>query len=333
MNVATLRRMAVLRAFPPPRSLGQAIETAGFVQADPIRAPARAQDLILRHRVTAYRAGDLERRYPKLSIEEGYLYAYGFMPARVRGLLFPRHDPDAADGRFVPSGLAADVLGFVRDQGPTHPTALEEHFGAARQINGWGGLSKATTRVSTRCCITACSAWYDGTRESGFIRPLASHRLSWTHRYAWSRLVLLVASALAPVPAPTLSAATARLARTIAGPGVKYDAIGVLTRNGALEAAIVDGVRYLWPAAAIGHARARGGVRFLAPFDPLVWDRRRFEQSLGLAVSLRGLHSASEAPSRLLRHAPVVGIGCDRLGQLHAARRWQPGRKGRFRWA
>ena len=35
----------------------------GFVQADPIRAPARAQDLILRHRVNNYRAGELERRY------------------------------------------------------------------------------------------------------------------------------------------------------------------------------------------------------------------------------------------------------------------------------
>jgi len=28
-----------------------------FVQADPIRSPARAQDLILRQRVKAYRAG------------------------------------------------------------------------------------------------------------------------------------------------------------------------------------------------------------------------------------------------------------------------------------
>ena len=40
------------------------------MQADPIRAPARAQDLILRHRVAGYRAGDLERRYARLKIEE-----------------------------------------------------------------------------------------------------------------------------------------------------------------------------------------------------------------------------------------------------------------------
>mgnify|MGYP006929204348 CR=1 FL=1 len=37
----------------------RAIDRLGFVQADPLRAPARAQDLTLRHRVLDYRAGDL----------------------------------------------------------------------------------------------------------------------------------------------------------------------------------------------------------------------------------------------------------------------------------
>ena len=43
------------------RPLLRAIRRLGFVQADPIRAPARAQDLILRHRVADYRAGDIQR--------------------------------------------------------------------------------------------------------------------------------------------------------------------------------------------------------------------------------------------------------------------------------
>ena len=42
--------------------------------APTIRAPARAQDLILRLRVAGYRAGNLERRYPSLNVEEGSLY-------------------------------------------------------------------------------------------------------------------------------------------------------------------------------------------------------------------------------------------------------------------
>jgi uncharacterized protein YcaQ len=51
----------------------------GFVQADPIRSPARAQDLILRHRVKNYIAADLDRRYRSLDIEEDYLHNYGFL--------------------------------------------------------------------------------------------------------------------------------------------------------------------------------------------------------------------------------------------------------------
>ena len=57
-----LRRYAVARTLFKPTTLLTAIRRLGFVQADPIRAPARAQDLTLRHRVKDYRAGDLERR-------------------------------------------------------------------------------------------------------------------------------------------------------------------------------------------------------------------------------------------------------------------------------
>ena len=51
ITVADLRRFAVGRTLFPPTTLKRAIQKLGFVQADPIRAPARAQDLTLRHRV------------------------------------------------------------------------------------------------------------------------------------------------------------------------------------------------------------------------------------------------------------------------------------------
>ncbi len=273
--------MALLRAFPTPLPLGPAMAAAGFVQADPIRAPARAQDLILRHRVAGYRAGDLERRYPRLGLEEGFLHAYGFMPPDVRQLLLPRHDPGAPDGRFVPAGLAAGVLAFVHEHGPTHPASLEAQFGAARQVNGWGGLSKATTHA------------LDTLLHHGLLRVVrrdAGIRVyqatpAWPSELApharLERLVLLVASILAPVAALTLVSATARLTRSVIGPAARHDAVAALLRTGALEAATVDGVRYLWPPAADPDGRSRGGVRFLAPFDPLVWDRRRFEHLWG----------------------------------------------------
>lgn len=65
-------------------TLPRAIRRLGFVQADPIRAPARAQDLTLRHRVEDYRAGDLESRHARLAINEDCLVNYGFLPREAR---------------------------------------------------------------------------------------------------------------------------------------------------------------------------------------------------------------------------------------------------------
>ena len=71
-TLADLCRYAVARSLFKPTTLPKAIAKLGFVQADPIRAPARAQDLTLRHRVQNYRAGDLERRYARLGVEEDF---------------------------------------------------------------------------------------------------------------------------------------------------------------------------------------------------------------------------------------------------------------------
>src|SRR6186713_20366 len=90
MTLDTLRELAVARSLFTPRSLEHAIDRLGFVQADPIRAPARAQDLTLRHRVAGYRAGDLERRYPKLPLEEDFFVNYGFLPRAHHHLMHPR---------------------------------------------------------------------------------------------------------------------------------------------------------------------------------------------------------------------------------------------------
>jgi hypothetical protein len=50
-----------------------------------------------------------------------------------------------------------------------------------------------------------------------------------------------------------------------------------LLRDGELERDTVDGVGYLWPAAGRAPDEVPRRVRFLAPFDPVVWDRGRFE--------------------------------------------------------
>src|SRR5688572_32334726 len=117
LTLDDLRRYAVARSLFRPTTLRQAFVRMGFVQADPIRAPARAQDLILRQRVRGYRAGDLDRHYPALDLDEDRLHVYGFVARRLRPYLYPRHHDDAADGRFVATGRTADVLAYVRAHG------------------------------------------------------------------------------------------------------------------------------------------------------------------------------------------------------------------------
>src|SRR4030081_3671155 len=90
ITLGDLRRFAVARSLFAPTTLKRALHRLGFVQADPIRAPARAQDLTLRHRVKDYRAGDLERRYSALGVEEDIFINYGFVTRSVSALMHPR---------------------------------------------------------------------------------------------------------------------------------------------------------------------------------------------------------------------------------------------------
>ena len=90
ITLEAMRRFAVARSLFEPLSLKRALHKMGFVQADPIRAPARAQDLTLRHRVKDYRAGDLERHYAKLGVAEDFFINYGFVTHQIQALMHPR---------------------------------------------------------------------------------------------------------------------------------------------------------------------------------------------------------------------------------------------------
>jgi uncharacterized protein YcaQ len=284
-SLAQLRAQARATTLFPPVPLADALQRLGFVQADPIRAPARAQDLILRHRVRGYQAGDLDRAFRRLGLEEDFLYAYGFMPAATRHLLHPR--PDLADtvGLHQPESLAASVLAFVRGAGPTHPRDLEAHFGRERAVNAWGGFSKATTRVLEALHhhgLLRVAERRDGIRiYAAAPEPLAPIEAPERARQA----VLLVASLLAPVSWPSLGGALALMARRNPGLGRLAPVVQALLQAGVLEQDSVEGERYLWLAGTADgrHQPVPQDVRILAPFDPLVWDRRRFEQLWGWA--------------------------------------------------
>jgi uncharacterized protein YcaQ len=285
-EVGWLRRQAVGWSLPRRGGeLGSVLADLEFVQADPIRAPARAQDLILRQRVSGYRAGDLERHYPALDLDEDYLYAYGFAARRLRPLLYPRHNRHSADGRFEPAGRVAELLAFVRERGVVHPRDAQAHFGHERVVNDWGGASSATTTELERL------------RHYGLLR--VADRAGGVRRYEAAAplgdpldpadrlraLVLRVARTLAPAAEGTLSTAVSRLVLWAAVPGGRPGGRWVirdLLARGELEAADAGGIRYVWPAGLVpAQADAPARVRFLAPFDPVVWDRQRFGQLWG----------------------------------------------------
>ncbi len=280
LTIAALRRQAVLGSLSPPATLTRAINAAGFVQADPIRAPARAQDLILRHRVAGYRAGDLERRFARLGLEEDFLYAYGFMPRETHLLLHPR-DP-ASSGRYqVPGQLATEVLAFVRDRGPTHPVDLADRFGRERAVNGWGGFSKATTQVLQSLHyhgLLRVAGRRDGIRVYEAAMPHPDPRAPEERS---RHIALLVVGILAPLSDAGLAATFGLLGRGAPGLGGWRQTVASLLASGELEAGEVDSVRYFWPPGGVRRRDSPDAVRLLAPFDPIVWERRRFEHLWG----------------------------------------------------
>src|SRR5437762_290799 len=152
ITVETMRRFAIARSLFTPTTLERALDRLGFVQADPIRAPARAQDLTLRHRVKDYRAGDLERRYATLGVEEDFFLSYGFVTSSIQALMHPRsetHVPADGRGRWPAARRkqAQLLLEFVRDHGSVHPREVDNHFSHGTVRNYWGGSSNATTHL------------------------------------------------------------------------------------------------------------------------------------------------------------------------------------------
>jgi uncharacterized protein YcaQ len=273
---ADLREFAVARSLFAPLTLQGAIDRFGFVQADPIRAPARAQDLTLRHRVADYRAGDLERSYSALDIEEDVFINYGFVSRTVHALMHPREKWPALSS---PRTRRQQVLAYVRAKGEVHPADVHGHFSHGTVTNYWGGSSNATTHLLDEMHYRG---WLRVTRRERGIRVYAARQEGptghdVTPRERIDRLVDVVVNKYAPLPAQSLSQLIARLRYAV--PQWRGLIPAALARaRKRLAHDHVDSIDWYWPAG----ERPRGDgapdvVRFLAPFDPVVWDRRRFE--------------------------------------------------------
>ncbi len=317
-TLADLRRYAIARSLFTPTTLPRALSKLGFVQADPIRAPARAQDLTLRHRVTGYRAGDLERRYARLAIEEDFFVNYGFIGRDHQALMHPRTPRTVWTAARWKQAHA--VLDFVREHGAVHPREVDAHFAHGKVRNWFGGSSNASTQL------------LDGmhhrgllriARRDGGVRVYAAREptpapTGQAERHArHDALIDLVVAKYAPLPAASLG----QLVSHLHGGGVpqwRDDRAGALRRAKArLATTRIDGTDWLWPATdnpRSGRHAVDERVRLLAPFDPVVWDRRRFELFWGWAYRFEAY---TPAPQRrrgyyalpLLWRDQVVGWG------------------------
>ncbi|MCA3242289.1 MAG: YcaQ family DNA glycosylase [Rubrivivax sp.] len=281
-----LRRHAVARSLFTAPSLPKALARFGFVQADPIRAPARAQDLTLRHRVPGYCAGDLEARYAKLPIEEDFFVNYGFLPRELAALMHPRtaHTvwPKARRAQ------AEAVLAFIRERGVVHPKEVDAAFDHGRSKNWFGGNSRASTQL------------LDGMHYRGLVRTAAReggvrlyaarepHAAPADIDSALDRLADVAVNLYAPLPAKSLSMLLRRIRYGVPQATPRMNAL-VARTQARLPSATVDGQRWYWPAGENPASRRHGAVddddtlRLLAPFDPIVWDRQRFEALWGWA--------------------------------------------------
>jgi uncharacterized protein len=305
-----LRRFAVGRSLFKPTLLRRALHRMGFVQADPIRSPARAQDLILRHRVKNYRVGDLERGYAKLGVEEDFFINYGFVTREVQALMHPRSSD------LVPAGLLCDkllyeklrpravpnstsrlpwpaarrkraqlLLEFVRERGVVHPQEVDQHFSHGTVKNYWGGSSNATTHLLDEMDY---EGWLRVVRRQGGVRLYSAQQHGpgpaddEARHVRMDALVDVAVGIYAPLTARGLGSLIWRLRYAV--PQWQREIKNALERaKKRLGHERVDSVEWYWPAGE-NPARMKASeaerldlVRLLAPFDPVVWDRARFE--------------------------------------------------------
>jgi uncharacterized protein YcaQ len=209
---------------------------------------------------------------------------YGFVTGAVQALMHPRGGPapwTAAHGRHVRA-----LLEFVRARGAVHPREVDEHFSHGTVTNYWGGVSSATTHLMEAMHYRGLLRVVRreiGNRIYAVREQNAAARDAVARRARLDALADVIVRKYAPLPAASLSMLVRRMRYAV--PHWTGELDGALQRaKRRFGGARVEGVDWYWPADE-PHASAEPDdrVRLLAPFDPVVWDRRRFEMFWGWA--------------------------------------------------
>jgi hypothetical protein len=189
--------------------------------------------------------------------------------------LHPRTlSPNAAAFIAEHKGLRRRVMAHLERHGEAHPRDLEAKLGAGRRVNGWGGTSAATTLMLEtlhKLGRVEVKRRDNGIRVYGLARK--QERVVSPNARA-DGLIGLMAALYAPIPESTLLTIARSMQRCRAGDfETRYRK---MVTRGVLRRESVDGKSYVWPSHGLRTDQVEARVRLLTPFDPLVWDRKRF---------------------------------------------------------
>jgi uncharacterized protein YcaQ len=202
---------------------------------------------------------------------------------------------------------------FVRERGVVHPREVDDHFSHGTVTNYWGGSSSATTHLLD---LLHYRGLLRVARREGGIRVYVAYEHAPGPTEAAARrdqidaLVDAVVGTYAPLPGASLSSLVSRL--RFAVPQWRGELKRALLRaRRRLSHTHVDGVDWYWPVGERPPRRAPlDTARLLAPFDPVVWDRRRFELFWGWAYRFEAY---TPAPKRKLGYYALPLLWRDRV--------------------
>lgn len=267
-NKKDLRKLAIKNTLFNPTDIGSALEMLKYVQIDPIQSPAKAHDLILRHRVKDYHKGDFDKQFSNLDIEEDFLYAHGIMTRDIWNLLHPRN-------KIELSSFDKKVLDTIKNLEEIDTKSLSESFGNKRATNWWGGQSNETRMALERLHYYGLVKITGRRKGIRIYKAFTPPKTLLSKQERLEKLIITVVQILAPVTQKTLNQALYRIRRDF---GQTTPVVNELIKKDFLLKYKVDGIEYvLAPNLVNTDQKEESFVKILAPFDPVVWDRIKFK--------------------------------------------------------